>query len=242
MNHFKTKAGTELPILQLKGKDYLQVAHRLVWFREERPTWSVETEFLKLEDKFAIAKATIKNEAGQIMATGHKREDASHFPDFMEKAETGAIGRSLAYIGYGTQFCADELDEGQRLADSPVPAPKQIKSVSGSVSPGPVKSTQPVESAAVVGSTDWEGFPSGLGIAPESVLSPSNDQAWASYRVPFGKKYKGMTLEEMGLDNVLSFSIFLQESAAKENKPMNAQATEFCAMADDFIRFKKGRG
>lgn len=115
----KTPKGTELPLLSLKGKDYLQVAHRLVWFREERPSWAIETEFAVLSPEYSIAKATIKTDDGKIIATAHKREDAKHFPDFMEKSETGAIGRALALIGYGTQF-APELDEGDRIVDAPL--------------------------------------------------------------------------------------------------------------------------
>ena len=235
MKSFKTPKGTELQILSLKGKDYLQVAQRLVWFREERQTWSIETEFLKLEDKFAIARAVIRNETGIPMATAHKREDAAHFPDFMEKAETGSIGRALALCGYGTQFTADELDEGARIVDSPI-NPKH----SAGSSPTAAKSTQSVEPVNSTGSTDWEGFPDKLLDAHNANPSPSSDQSVSNYRVPFGKTYKGMTLEEMGLDKVVSFSLYLQESAAKENKEMNQQAAQFCHMADAFIKIKKG--
>lgn len=115
---FKTNRGTELQLLNLKGKDYLPVAQRLVWFREEKPLWGIETSFLALESDFAIAKAEVKDEAGRVIASAHKREDAKHFPDFMEKAETGAIGRALAEVGYGTQF-APELDEEDRIVDTP---------------------------------------------------------------------------------------------------------------------------
>jgi len=123
---FTTKGGTELQLLDLKGKPYLQVAHRIVWFREEKPDWIIQTEFVKLEDKMAIAKASIMDSDGKIRATAHKREDQAGFFDFMEKAETGAIGRALALLGYGTQFCADELDEGERVVDSPTTAKKTM--------------------------------------------------------------------------------------------------------------------
>lgn len=116
---FKTPKGTELPLLDLKGKDYLQVAHRLVWFREEKPNWSIETEYVQLTDTYAIAKATIRDETGRIMAQAHKREDKTHFQDFTEKSQTGAIGRALALVGFGTAFSPD-LDEGERIVDSPV--------------------------------------------------------------------------------------------------------------------------
>lgn len=119
MSVLTTKKGTQLPLLNLKGKDYLQVAHRLVWFREEHPDWGIETEFLVLNDTYSISKATIRNEAGRIIAQATKREDAKHFPDNNEKSETGAIGRALALCGYGTQF-APELDEGERIVDSPL--------------------------------------------------------------------------------------------------------------------------
>lgn len=117
---FRTPKGTELPLLSLKGKDYLEVKHRIVWFREEHPDWSIETEIISLTEESAYARATIKDEGGRIVATSHKFESKRGFPDFIEKAETGAIGRALALCGFGTQFCADELDEGKRIVDSPV--------------------------------------------------------------------------------------------------------------------------
>lgn len=116
---FKTKAGTDLPLLNLKGKDYLRVAHRVLWFREEHPNWTISTEFVGVNEKAALAKATISNEVGRIMAIAHKYEDLQDFRDYREKAETGSIGRALALVGYGTQFCAHELDEGERIVDAP---------------------------------------------------------------------------------------------------------------------------
>lgn len=120
MKTITTKKGTELPIMNLKGKDYLQVAHRLVWFREEHPDWSIETEYVALTDQSAFAKAVIKDQSGRVIATSHKEESLKDFPaGYREKAETGAIGRALALCGYGTQF-EPELDEGSRVVDSPL--------------------------------------------------------------------------------------------------------------------------
>ncbi len=121
-----TPKGTELPLLQLKGKDYLQVAYRLVWLREEHPDWQIITRPLEIntEKKYAIFRSSIVNQNGKIVATATKAESASGFADYIEKAETGATGRAAALCGYGTQF-APELDEGERLADSPVEAPKK---------------------------------------------------------------------------------------------------------------------
>lgn len=118
-NTVKTPKGSELPLLNLKGKAYLQVAHRLVWFREDHPDWSIETEYVSVTDKAATARAVIKDGSGRVIATGHKFENQQGFPDFLEKSETGAIGRALALCGYGTQF-TDDLEEGERIVDSPV--------------------------------------------------------------------------------------------------------------------------
>lgn len=123
-NTVRTPKGTELPLLNLKGKDYLQVAHRIQWFNEVADRFRVVTQFIKLDDEQTIAQAhvTIFNKEGvEIKAvTATKRETKKDFSDHTEKAETGAIGRALALAGFGTQFAISDLDEGSRLADAPV--------------------------------------------------------------------------------------------------------------------------
>lgn len=125
MNSFVTPKGTKLNIIQIKGKDYLQVAQRIIWFREEKPEWGIETEFVELSENSATCKCVIKNEEGRIIVTAHKQEDQKGFFDFKEKAETGSIGRALALCGYGTQFALPDLDEGDRIVDSPIESKKE---------------------------------------------------------------------------------------------------------------------
>jgi len=134
MNSVKTPRGTELPLLDLKGQPYLKVPYRVMWFREDKALYSIETEFVRLEIDFAIAKAVVRDEAGRVLQTAHKQEHVKHFMDFVEKAESGAIGRALGFLGYGTQFAIADLDEKDRLADAPTnyasqhkaPAPPRI--------------------------------------------------------------------------------------------------------------------
>ncbi len=110
------------------GQEYLPVAARVAWFRDEHPDWSIETELveLNLERQIAVFRATIKDNNGRVIATATRMETGNDFADFLEKAETGAIGRALALCGYGTQF-APELSEGElaegrvAYADSPLP-------------------------------------------------------------------------------------------------------------------------
>jgi hypothetical protein len=108
------------------GAEYLDVKWRLVWLRQEHPDAEIETRALEHEPgKWAafIARVALP---GQGSATGHGSETAADFRDYYEKAETKALGRALAALGYGTQFVGDELDEGQRIVDAPVqrPAPR----------------------------------------------------------------------------------------------------------------------
>ena len=99
--------------------DYLPVAARIAWFRKDHPDWSIITKTVQLANKAVVMKAIIKNAEGRIIATARKKETEVGFPDYIEKAETGAIGRALALCGYGT-LQAPEFDEGERIADAPV--------------------------------------------------------------------------------------------------------------------------
>jgi hypothetical protein len=126
---FKTEAGTELPLLSLRGKPYLQVAHRLVWLTEKYANYKINTQFISCDDQHAVIRTEVSllNDEGNIIrsASATKKETKGDFPDFIEKAETGSLGRALAMLGLGTQFCTQDLDEGNRLADSPIPPQKK---------------------------------------------------------------------------------------------------------------------
>lgn len=104
------------------GREYLPVAYRLVWFRDEHPDWGIETKpvMIDVDKGVAVFQANVYNEEGRLLSSGTKMETARGFGDFLEKAETGSIGRALGVLGYGTQF-APEFDEGDRIVDSPMP-------------------------------------------------------------------------------------------------------------------------
>ena len=117
-------------LIDLKGKAYLQVMWRLVWFREDHPDWNIDTklEHYDASTQHAIFSAKIYDSNGVQKSAGYGSESVKDFKDYIEKAETKAVGRALAMLGYGTQF-APELDEGDRIVDSPVPvgAPNEAK-------------------------------------------------------------------------------------------------------------------
>ena len=132
------------------GADYLEVRWRIVWFRDKFPAGDISTEHIQIGESHAIFRAIVIaiTEGGEICgrATGYGSETAKDFGDFIEKAETKAVGRALAALGFGTQF-ANDLDEGERIADAPAegrsaqqhrqPAPQQIRQQPQSAQPEP---------------------------------------------------------------------------------------------------------
>jgi len=84
-----------------------------------RPGKKMPEKVTKHDKGYARFRAVVTDGKGG-RATATKSENAASFPDFIEKAETGAVGRALAMLGYGTQFTGDELNEEHRIVDAPV--------------------------------------------------------------------------------------------------------------------------
>ena len=94
-------------LVRINGRgEYLEVKWRLLWLRNEHPNAVIDTELVRLEREEAVFKARVSIPGGGS-ATGWGSESVGDFRDFVEKAETKAIGRALAALGFGTQFCQD---------------------------------------------------------------------------------------------------------------------------------------
>jgi hypothetical protein len=116
---------------KLGGRDYLEVKWRLLWLRTEHPDAVMETEMVKLDDGFALFKARVAIPNGGE-ATGWGSETRQDFFDYIEKAETKALGRALAALGYGTQFCEDfDFAAGSAGNAHVVDSPVEINSPAG---------------------------------------------------------------------------------------------------------------
>lgn len=102
-------------IVNIHGKQYQTVAYRVGKFREIHTAWSLITEVLHRDDKCVVVQARITDETGRIIATGHSEEyrqsSQINKTSALENAETSAIGRALAGLGFGgTEFAtADEV-------------------------------------------------------------------------------------------------------------------------------------
>ena len=125
-------------LIDLRGKQYLEVAWRLVWFREQHPAGSIITTMVSAEPLIMRCEVILDD---RIIATGHASADADGKKVVwsgreIEKAETAAIGRALAAAGFGTQF-SGEFNDGQddHLADSPRPPQAQQASLQARSAP-----------------------------------------------------------------------------------------------------------
>ncbi len=139
-------------LTSLKGKPYLEVKYRLLWLTEEQPHYTIETEPITLTDQLAIFKATITtyDEDGALLrrATGTKSETPRGFADYVEKSETGSIGRALGALGYGTQYAVEHEGEAEALrpVDSPVNSMAAARAQPAEPT-GPDRATEPQKRA-----------------------------------------------------------------------------------------------
>jgi hypothetical protein len=137
-------------LMNLKGRDYLNVQNRLLWFiRDQRDfivrglattSYVVRTELVEQDREVGYAhfKTYVRDVLGNE-ATMYGSESVKDFGDYAEKASTKSLGRALLVLGYGTAF-APEMDEGDRIVDSPVerrrtPQRAAGNSVAAAVSP-----------------------------------------------------------------------------------------------------------
>ncbi len=93
-----------LKTVDIKGKAYVEVNQRIMYFRETYEQGRILTDIVKLENGMCVIKANIFN-GETLVATGHAYEkEGSTFinkTSFIENCETSAIGRALGILGIG---------------------------------------------------------------------------------------------------------------------------------------------
>jgi hypothetical protein len=110
-------------LIRVNGAEYLEVKWRLAWLRAEHPEARIETELVQMSPERAIFRAQVALPEGGS-STGWGSETPDDFGDYLEKAETKALGRALAALGFGTQFCFDFDGDGMdNVVDAPVRLP-----------------------------------------------------------------------------------------------------------------------
>lgn len=104
-----SEANAHLKALDIKGKDYIPVNERIKAFRYIYPRGQIITEIIGLENGVCTMKASVYDNEGRLLATGHGQEkENSTFinkTSFIENCETSCVGRALGNAGIG-------LDDG----------------------------------------------------------------------------------------------------------------------------------
>jgi hypothetical protein len=118
-------------VVNIHGKQYQTVALRVKNFREAHADFTLFTEIIHRDGEMVVMKASIMDDKGRVIATGHSEERRAastiNKTSALENAETSAIGRALAAFGLGgTEFAtADEVANAitqQRGPSGPIPA------------------------------------------------------------------------------------------------------------------------
>jgi hypothetical protein len=91
--------------VNIRGKEYLTVAYRIKQFRVDHPDWQIHTDIVHMDDDRVVVRAEICDSASVTIASGHAEEKRSssqiNQTSALENCESSAVGRALAFAGYG---------------------------------------------------------------------------------------------------------------------------------------------
>lgn len=109
--------------ISIKGKEYVLVSDRVIFFNEEYPNGAIETSYELIGDTYhfkACVIPDIKN-AGRLF-TGHSQatigDGMVNRTAAMENAETSAVGRALGMMGIGVIESIASADEMNKAVGS----------------------------------------------------------------------------------------------------------------------------
>lgn len=103
--------------IQIKGKDYVQVKDRVLYFNEKYPNGCIRTSLVSWENNIItmISKVVPDVENMERYFTGYSQEIVGegmiNKTSALENAETSAVGRSLALMGIGVIDSIASTDE-----------------------------------------------------------------------------------------------------------------------------------
>lgn len=126
-------ANKNLPTINIQGKNYVMVKDRVVAFRKNFPDWSIVTEIVSMDELQVTMKATVADETGRVIGTGHAQEIFGstniNKTSAVENCESSCIGRAVGLacaIGIDDSFgSADEIANAQMQQAMDTPCSEQ---------------------------------------------------------------------------------------------------------------------
>lgn len=108
-------ANKTIQTTDIKGKEYAEVNQRVKAFRMLYPNGAITTDIVSLKDGIVVIKATVQDEEGKALATGHayEKENSTSInkTSFIENCETSAVGRALGMCGIGIDVSIASYEE-----------------------------------------------------------------------------------------------------------------------------------
>ena len=202
------------PLSTVSGKDYLEVKHRVYWVRHDHKDAQIVTDLIShdAEHGYAVVKAIITLPATGAVGTGYgMAERGAPGPAakrYVEFAETRAIGRACAAVGYGTLAA---LEEDSDPADAPAEARRAEKAQDARPRVQATPNTPHAPSAAVA--------PAGTVLTPDQQATIRNAVAALGWGAPDCTAY----LRQFG---VARFGELSQEQAAEVIPDLLSKAAE----------------
>lgn len=142
--------------IDIKGKKYVEVAHRVRYFIDNYPGGSIETHIENLTDKGVLIKAVITTgrDPDQVFS-GHAYERFDqgmiNKTSCIENCETSAVGRALGFMDIGVIdgiASADEVNRAIRQQSAPsIPTPVAKPKPVAAPSPAPAAKPSLLEQA-----------------------------------------------------------------------------------------------
>lgn len=129
------------------GSSYLQTYYRKLWFRLKYPNGLISTEIKALNpnSSSAIVEAKIfldraDRESDRYAAIAHaQRREADGNPNFLEAAETAAVGRALSDLGFNIALVPPAESDADQIADAPIKSPEASESQKEKMNEQPVE-------------------------------------------------------------------------------------------------------
>ena len=84
--------------IDLKGKKYYQVAERLVKFHEDFEGYRIVPSLVHKDDRSVVMEVTILGPEGDVVSRGHAEGYYGNGDKVIEKTESVACGRALAFL------------------------------------------------------------------------------------------------------------------------------------------------
>ena len=125
MTELKDKA------IDIKGKKYVLVSDRVLYFNETYPNWSIQTTRETVWD-MEIVKAFVVPDVSQPNRMFTWYSQAKRWDGFinktsaLENAETSAVGRALAFMGIWVIDSIASVDEINKAENTAKATPKKV--------------------------------------------------------------------------------------------------------------------